>query len=132
MKLEILLSGLIGAIIASFFSICYQEFYHRRKIKYLLAKERLGKIYGPLLLILESKNSSPDNKNKKFLYTSEEEKKINYLLFNNYHLIEVKRRKILSYLYSSKKFSKDASNDKIVKAIEDGYIENKKIIRSLK
>jgi len=98
--IDTLLSGFIGAILA----ILYQQHRDKKEKEYLLAKERLEKIYGPLLLIFDANNGLDESGTEKFLYNEDEEKRINDLLNRYYYLIEEDKRPTLLNLYSHKVF----------------------------
>jgi hypothetical protein len=122
--IDTLLSGIIGAILA----IMYQRYRDGEEKKYLLAKERLGKIYGPLLLIFDAYKDLAISGNERFLYCEAEEKNINDMLFQSYHLIEETRKAVLLNLYRHRKFSEYTKDKDVIDAIKNGYNENLAII----
>jgi hypothetical protein len=123
---EVLMSGFFGAVIGSGLTILFQIYRDKKKKEYLLARERLQKIYGPLRLILEANKNLVKPKDETFLFTENEIKLIDEILFKNYYLIEEKRKSALLNLYSHRKFSKEVriSGCGIIRAIKEGYEEN--------
>lgn len=122
--IETLFSGFLGAIIA----ILYQRYRDKNEKEYYLAKDRLEKIYGPLLLIYDANKGLNKSGKEEFLYGEEEENRIDEILLHNYALIEEERRSILLDLYGHRKFSGSVSNDDVVNAIKTGYNDNLTII----
>lgn len=120
--IDTLLSGFIGAILAIF----YQRYRDKKEKEYLLAKDRIDNIYGPLLLIFDANKDLNKSGEEKFQYSKEEEKLIDGLLFQNYGLIEEGKRSILLNLYSHRKIS--ATDKDIIDAIKNGYEENLAIL----
>jgi len=122
--IDTLLSGFIGAILAVF----YQRYRDKKEKEYLLAKERLEKVYGPLLLIFDAYKDVWTSGKEKFLYNKEEEEQINELILRSYHLIEEKRKPVLLNLYRHRKFSEYAKDEDVINAIKSGYTENSTIL----
>lgn len=120
--IDTLFGGFIGAIAA----ILYQRYRDRKEKEYFLAKDRLENVYGPLLLIFEANKELDKSGDEKFLYSKEEEKRIDELLLQNYALIEEEKRSILLNLYSHRK--KSATDKDIIDAIKKGYKENLAIL----
>jgi hypothetical protein len=120
--IDTLLSGFIGAILAIF----YQRYRDKKEKEYILAKDRIDNIYGPLLLIFDANKDLNKSDEEKFLFGKEEEKLIDGLLFQNYGLIEEGKRSILLNLYSHRKIS--ATDKDIIDAIKNGYNENLAIL----
>jgi len=120
---DLLLSGFMGAIVAVGLSILYHEYKLQRQKRHALAKERLEKVYGPLMLILRAHNAGKDADKQEFGYFKEEEKFIDALLLKYYYLIEEKRKLLLLDLYKHRKFA-TAYGQEIVIAIKEGYKEN--------
>ena len=123
--IDTLLSGFIGAIVA----IMYQRHRDKKEKEYFLAKDRLEKIYGPLLLIFDANKDIGASDEERFQYNEEKEEKfIDELLLHNYAFIEEDRTSILLSLYGHKKFSESVPEKEIIDAIKDGYNENLTII----
>lgn len=120
---DTLLSGLIGAIFGSIMIVSFQYYFDKKNKEYLLAKERLEKIYSPLLVIFDA-NKSPALKEEKFNYTKREERYMDKLFLNNYYLIEEEKRTMLLNLYNHRKFSENVMEKDIISAIKKGYMEN--------
>ena len=123
-SIDTLLSGFIGAIVA----IMYQRHRDKKEKEYFLAKDRLEKIYGPLLLIFDAYKDLGTSDEENFQYTDEEVKHIDDVLLHNYALIEEDKTSILLNLYKHKKYSESVPEKEIIDAIKDGYNENLTII----
>lgn len=120
-----LLSGGVVSLATTILSFILQENRDKRNRFRSLARERLNRVYGPLMLILETNQKVMRKSNKEsFFFSDSEISKIDQIIFENYHLIEPERRECLSSLYSHRKFSEDAIGEKIVKVIREGYYEN--------
>lgn len=131
-----LLGGAIGGLIVLILTIIYQEWKYRRDNQIQLAKDRLEKVYGPLLLIFEANKDLDNSGEEHFMFTGKvskteneysEETEIDQILLKNYYLIEDVRKKILMDLYSYRKYhmSKEKATE-VIKVIKDGYSKNMK------
>ncbi len=84
-----LLSGLIGALIASVIAIGYNEISKSKERKRSLAREKLEKVYGPLVAL--KKKNDEINQNETIIITPSnplEKEMIERIIFNYYHLID--------------------------------------------
>ncbi len=117
------LIGLMGVILGSIITIDSQNYFDKKQKEFTLAKERLEKIYGPLLLIFEA-NKNLNLNEEKFLFRKIEEKEVDKLLLKNYYLIEEDKKTILLNLYRHRKFSKEVPEKDIISTIKKGYMEN--------
>ena len=122
--IDTLLSGFIGAILAIF----YQQYRAKKEKEYLLAKQRLESLYGPLLLIFEANNDKDESGQEQFLFIKEEEKRINDLLLQYYYLIEDEKRPVLLNLYGHRKFLESTKHEDVISAIKNGYNKNSEIL----
>ena len=122
---ENLLSGALGAIIAVAITIAYQEWKSSREHSQIIAKERLEKVYGPLMLMYNV-GVKITGKNDNFYYSDEEGGRVDDIILHNYHLIEPGRREKLEYMYHLLRYKGDAPTKEILTAIKEGYEENVK------
>lgn len=128
-----LLSGLIGALIATILTIVYTEYKDRRKQKLSLAREKLEKVYAPLIA-LKKKIDEINQNDHGFIRASNQMEKemIERIIFNYYHLIDDDLKEGIIMLHPD--ISKNTMSviktvqlnvtDKIIKH----YKENKKIL----
>ncbi|GEM_PF-2696349 len=123
LSFDSLLSGAIAAIIVFVLGLLYQEWKEKAKHEHHMAKKRLEHIYGPLMLMLDFHNMDK-SKEEHFLFTNEEEEKMDKLLFQYYYLIEDKRKSIILNLYSYQKYQNTIAEKVVIQAIRDGYKEN--------
>ena len=84
-----LLSGLIGALIATVITIGYTEYKNKREKKEFLAREKLEKVYGPLVA-LKKKIDEVNQSNHGFIHPSNpmEKELVERIIFNYYHLVD--------------------------------------------
>ena len=84
-----LLSGLIGALIATTFTIIYTEYNFKRDKKLSLAREKLEKVYGPLMA-LKRKIDEVNQSNHGLIIASNpmEKDMIEKIIFQYYHLVD--------------------------------------------
>ena len=84
-----LLSGLIGALIATFFTIIYTEYNSKRDKKLSLAREKLEKVYGPLVA-LKRKIDEVNQSDYGLIRASNQMEKemIEKIIFHYYHLVD--------------------------------------------
>jgi hypothetical protein len=122
--IEILLGGLIGAVIASVLVIIYEEIKYARNVRRDVAKEKLEKLYSPLFFFLKnSKNISGKKDEDGFLHSKEEGELIDKIVFNYYYLADDDLRNNIFLLYSSSRYkggNKEIFND-IFSKIRQGY-----------
>jgi hypothetical protein len=129
-----ILSGLLASIITLVVTLVYQWRKSKKEKIHFLAKERLGRVYGPLLLILNARKIINKNNQEQFLYSKEEEKIIDKLLLKNYYLIEDKRKGILLNLYGYRKYGNNSEqqvfdlNKEVVRAIKEGFEDNRRML----
>ncbi len=84
-----LLSGLVGAFLASIAIITYTEYKDKRKRKLSLAREKLEKVYGPLIA-LKKKLDLVNQSEGSFLFASNpmEKEMLEKIIFHYYHLVD--------------------------------------------
>src|SRR3989344_6754729 len=84
-----LLSGLIGALIGSIITIFYTEYRDKREEKIKLAREKLEKVYAPLVA-LKKKIDLVNRSDGGFLFPSNpmENELVEKIIFNYYYLID--------------------------------------------
>jgi len=129
--IEILLSGLIGAVVASGLMVIFTIFRDKNLERRKLAKERLEKVYGPLVALkqkIDLVNQSGDG----FLLPSNpmEVEMVERIMFHYYYLLDNDMKGMLLLLHSD--LRNDITNqlrfpdlmDKILKH----YWENKRIL----
>lgn len=84
-----LLSGLVGALIASIATICYTEYKDKKEKKLALAREKLEKVYGPLMALKKKINEINQNDHGFILPSNPMEKEmIEKIIFHYYHLVD--------------------------------------------
>lgn len=126
-----LLSGVIGALIGSIIIVSYTEYRDNKQEKKRIAKEKLEKVYGPLIAL--KKKIDLRNKNDGgFLLPSNpmEVEMIEKIIFHYYHLIEDDLKEDLVLLHSD--LRNDITNQikfpKMMDKIKKHYDENKKFL----
>ena len=84
-----LLSGLIGALIAVTLTIAYTEYKDKKERELSLAREKLEKVYGPLVA-LKKKIDLVNQSEGGFLFASNpmEKEMIEKIIFHYYHLVD--------------------------------------------
>lgn len=96
-----LLGGLIGAIIASVITIGYTEFTKHRENKKNIAREKLEKLYGPLILLIKKTKAIRQSREEiDILQNEEEEKMVDNLLFSYYYLVDDDLKEDIAFLHS--------------------------------
>jgi hypothetical protein len=84
-----LLSGLIGALIATILTIIYTEYRGKREKRLSLAREKLEKVYAPLVALKQKIDVVNQSKGGFILASNPDEKQmIEKIIFNYYHLID--------------------------------------------
>lgn len=131
--IEILLSGLIGALIASIAIISYTEYNEKREKRLFLARERLEKVYGPLVA-LKKKIDLVNQSDGGFILPSNpmEKEMIERIIFQYYHLVDDDLKEGIILLHPE--ISKDTMSIiknvqlKVIDKIFKHYKENKEIL----
>ena len=84
-----LLSGVIGALVVLISTIGYTEYKDKKKRKLSLAREKLEKVYGPLVA-LKKKIDLVNQSEGGFLLASNpaEKEMIEKIIFHYYHLVD--------------------------------------------
>ncbi len=126
-----LISGLIGALIATIITIGYSEYKYRREKRLSLAREKLEKVYGPLVA-LKKKIDLVNKSGGRFLLPSNpmEVNMVEKIIFHYYHLIDDDLKEELPLLHSQlrnnimNQIKFPQMMDKIIKH----YKENKTIL----
>jgi len=131
--IEILLSGLIGALIATIVTIGYTEYKENRDKKINIAREKLEKVYGPLVA-LKKKIDAASSSGYGFLLPSNpmEKELIEKIIFHHYHLIDDELKGDI-FLILPEINRSDSDKLKLVQSrIDDKikyyYEENKKVL----
>ena len=122
--IEILLGGLIGAVIASVLVIIYEEIKYNRNTRKDIAREKLDKLYSPLFFFLEnSKNISGKKDEDGFLHSKEEGELIDKIVFNYYYLADDDLRDNIFLLYSNSRYKggKKETYKDVFSKIREGY-----------
>lgn len=126
-----LLGGLVGAIIGVVAAIIYEEYKFKRNIKLDLAKEKLEKLYGPLMFLIK-KSKLLDGKGEKILFSREEGKLLDKLVVNYSHLADDDLKEDVVLLHSHLRHNSGLGKrfDKLVPEIKRGYKRNRNILES--
>lgn len=128
-----LLSGLVGAAITAIAAILYTEHRDKRENQLFLARERLEKVYGPLMALRKKVDLTHASKGAFLLASNTAEKEmLENIIFHRYHLIDedLKEGLVLLHPELSKQTDKMVKivqldvDDKIIKH----YEENKKVL----
>ena len=131
--IEILLSGLIGALIATIITIGYTEYKDSRNKKVHIAREKLEKVYGPLVA-LKKKIDTASSSGYGFLLPSNpmEKELIEKIIFHHYHLIDDELKEdiflILPEINRSDSDKVKLVQSKIDDKIKYYYVKNKRIL----
>ncbi len=128
-----LLSGLIGALIATILTIAYTEYKGKRERKSSLAREKLEKVYAPLVALKKKIDLVNQNEGGALLPSNPMEKEmIEKIIFHYYHLVDndLKEGIILLHPEISKNIMSTVKNVqlKVIDKIKKHYQENKKIL----
>jgi hypothetical protein len=128
-----LLSGLTGAIIATFITISYTEYKNKKEKKEFLAREKLEKVYGPLVALKKKIDEVNQNNNGLIHPSNQMEKElIERVIFSYYHLIDDDLKEGIIMLHPD--ISKNTMSVvktvqlNVMKKILIHYKENKKIL----
>ena len=128
-----LLSGLLGALIATIITISYTEYKNKKEKKESLAREKLEKVYGPLVA-LKKKIDEVNQNNHGFIYPSNpmEKELVERIIFNYYHLVadDLKEGIIMLHPDISKNTMSVVKTVQlnVMEKIMKHYKENKKIL----
>lgn len=129
--IEILLSGLIGAVIGSILTIGFTIFRDNKLEKKNIAREKLEKVYGPLIA-LKKKIDLVHQSEGGFLLPSnpKEIEMIENIIFHYYHLIDDDLKEDLPLLHSDLRnvITNQIKFPKMMDKIIKHYKENKKIL----
>lgn len=126
-----LLSGLIGALIATMLTIIYTEYKTKREKRLSLAREKLEKVYGPLVA-LKKKIDLWNKSEGGFLLPSNptESEMVEKIIFHYYYLLDEDLKEDLVLLHSN--LRNDHNNQvkfpEMMDKIFKHYKENKKIL----
>ena len=126
-----LMSGLAGAIIGAVIIIIFTNFRDNRENKLSLAREKLEKVYGPLVAL--KKKIDLVNGGGFFIPRTKIEKKmVEQIVFNYYHLVDDDLKEDIILLYPEAS-EQDTNKVKIIQSeIEEKiikhYQENKEIL----
>src|SRR3989344_928735 len=126
-----LLSGLIGALLGSISTILYTEYRDKKEEKRRIAKEKLEKVYAPLVA-LKKKIDLVNKNDNGFLFPSNpmENELVEKIMFNHYYLIDEDLRDYIPLLNSQ--LRNDPTNQmkfpEMMENIRKHYKENKKIL----
>ncbi|HLC31061.1 MAG TPA: hypothetical protein VJK51_00170 [Candidatus Nanoarchaeia archaeon] len=126
-----LLSGLIGALLGSISTILYTEYRDKKEEKRRIAKEKLEKVYAPLVA-LKKKIDLVNKNDNGFLFPSNpmENELVEKIMFNHYYLIDEDLRDYIPLLNSQ--LRNDPTNQmkfpEMMEKIRKHYKENKKIL----
>jgi len=131
--IEILLSGLIGALLAVIGTIGYTEYRNKRERKLSLAREKLEKVYGPLVALKKKIDLVNQNDGGFLLHSNPAEKEmIENILFHYYHLIDddLKEGLMLIHPQISGNYINQAKTVQlnVIDKIRQHYKENKEIL----
>ena len=128
-----LLSGLIGAIIASTIAIGYNELTKKRERKISLAREKLEKVYGPLVALKSKLDEVNQNDHAMIIASNPAEKElIEKIIFHYFHLIDDDLKEGIILLHPE--ISRNTMSImkivklKVLEKIKHHYLENKKIL----
>ena len=123
-----LLSGLIGAIVGSVIVILYSEFVRRKNRQVELAKEKLEKLYGPLMFFIQ--RSEQKGQKDELLHTDTEGKLLDEISLKYYYLADNDLRERLHLINSFFRYQESTRQhkDSLLKSIKDGYSKYKQII----
>lgn len=84
-----LLSGLVGALVGAISTIIYTEYKEKNKTKLSLAREKLEKVYAPLVALKEKIDLVNQSKGGFILASNPDEKAmIEKIIFCYYHLVD--------------------------------------------
>ena len=126
-----LVSGLIGALIATFLTIGYTEYKDKKKQKLSLAREKLEKVYAPLVA-LKKKIDLVNKNDGGFLLPSNplEVEMIEKIIFHYYHLLDEDLREDLPLLHTQLRHDivSRIKSPEMVDKINKHYKENKEIL----
>ena len=126
-----LISGLVGAIIGASIIIIHTNFRDKRERKLSLAREKLEKVYGPLVAL--KKKIDLVNSGGFFIPRTEIEKKmVEHIVFNYYYLVDDDLKEDIILLYPEAS-TQDTNKVKIIQSKIEGkiikhYQENKEIL----
>ncbi len=130
-----LLQGFIGALIGSAISvvgvwyITKRQYLEEKKVE--LARQRLEKLYGPLMLFIKASKKIEQNEESFFL-SEEQTKKLDSILEQGYFLAEPDLIEDLVELYGYAFFSPKEDKDfskKIIKKITEKYESAKRVAK---
>src|SRR3989338_5881375 len=115
-----LLSGLIGALIGSLITIIYTEYRDRKEEKIRIAREKLEKVYAPLVALKKKIDLVHGNEGGFLLPSNPTENElVEKIIFNYYYLIDEDLRNEIHHQIKLPEMM-----DKIIKH----YKENKKVL----
>ena len=126
-----LLSGLIGALLGSISTISYTEYRDKKEEKRRLAREKLEKVYAPLVA-LKKKIDLVNKSEQGLLLPSNptEVELVEKIIFNYYYLIDEDLKDLLPLLHSQLRNDRDNQRRmvNIMNKINQHYNENENIL----
>ena len=126
-----LLSGLIGALIATILTIAYTEYKDKKERKLSLAREKLEKVYAPLIA-LKKKIDLVNQSDGGFLLPSNpmENELVERIIFHYYHLIDddLKEEVVLLHSQLRNNIVNQVKIVNIMDKINKHYKENKRTL----
>lgn len=128
-----LLSGLIGALIATALTISYTEWSKSKENKKNIAREKLEKVYGPLMALKKKSDEFNQNNHSLIVASNPTERElIEKIIFHYYHLVDDDLKEGIILLHPD--LSRDTTviikkvQLKVIDKILKHYEENKKIL----
>ena len=116
----ILLSGFLGAIVASILTIIFTLWRNEKQEKRRIAREKLEKVYGPLVALKKKIDLVNQSEGGFLLHSNPSEKEmIENIIFNYYHLIDDDLKEGIVLLHPE--ISKHHTN--MIKAIQLGVVD---------
>ena len=126
-----LLSGLFGAIIAVTITIFYTEYKEKKDKRLSLAREKLEKVYGPLIALKKRVDLVNQNEDG-LLFPSnpQESEMIDKIIFHYYHLIDEDLREDIVLLHHMLRSRTDHQKKfpAMINKIRKHYNENKELL----
>jgi hypothetical protein len=128
-----LLSGLIGAVIATILTIIYTEYNSKRDKKFSLAREKLEKVYAPLVALKKKLDEVNQNDHALILPSNPMEKElIEKIIFHYYHLVDDDLKEGIIMLHpdisrNTMSVMKNVQSN-VTEKIMKHYNENKKVL----
>ena len=131
MKLiDIVFSGLIGAVIGAIIIAIYEEYKFQRMNKLNIAREKLEKVYSPLYFLLEKSKSLKEKHEEDLLHSKEEGEFMDSIILRYYYLIDEDQRDDIMLLHSHLRYRliNDENKERIFSKIREGYRRYSKML----